>query len=186
MLSELTNLLPTSRIRAFRRGYFLRVAALACMLLTGLVIVHGLLLVPSYLYAHTEEKREATQLAGLNASLQTSEEKQVQTRLTQLSANVAYLNTLASSTAASAALRAVLAVPRTGITLSGFTFAPAAGSQPGTMEISGMAATRDSLRAYALALGQLPFVSNADLPISAYAQDNNIPFSISLTGTLRP
>lgn len=186
MLSELTNLLPGSRIRAFRRGYFLRVGALACMLLTGVVILHGLFLLPSYLYAHNEEKQESLQLAGLNASLQTSEEKQVQTRLTQLSANVAYLNTLATTTTASAALRAVLMVPRTGITLAGFTFMPPTGKQPGTMQLTGTAATRDALRAYALALGALPFVSNADLPISAYAQDNNIPFSIALTGTLRP
>jgi hypothetical protein len=85
MFPELTNLLPNSRIRAFRRGYFLRVGALFCMILTTLVIVHGLMLLPSYLFAHAEVKRENAQLAGLNASLQTSEEKEVRTRLTQLS-----------------------------------------------------------------------------------------------------
>lgn len=186
MYPELTNLLPRHLIKAFRRNYFLRVATLACMLLAGLVVVHGLLLLPSYIFAHGEVKRQSEQLATLNASLHTTEEVQVRARLTKLSANVAYLNQLGTTTAASAALRAVLSVPRTGITLSGFTFAPGAGKSSGTMGISGMAATRDTLRAYALALGQLPFVTNADLPISAYAQDNNIPFTISLTGTLRP
>jgi Tfp pilus assembly protein PilN len=186
MFPELTHLLPNSRIRAFRRGYFLRVGALFCMILTTLVIVHGLMLLPSYLFAHAEVKRENAQLAGLNASLQTSEEKEVRTRLTQLSSNVTYLNTLSTTTAASAALRAVLAVPRTGITLSGFTFAPPTATQAGHMGITGMAATRDTLRAYALALGALPFVTNADLPISAYAKEDTIPFTITLTGSLRP
>lgn len=186
MYPELTNLLPKHLVRAFRRHYFLRVATLACLLLAGLVIVHGLLLAPSYMFAHNEVSRETAQLATLYASLHTTEEVQVRARLTALSANVAYLNQLGTTTAASAALRAVLSVPHTGITLSGFTFAPPIGKASGTMGISGMAATRDALRAYALALGQLPFVTNADLPISAYAQDSNIPFTITLTGTLRP
>jgi Tfp pilus assembly protein PilN len=186
MYPELTNLLPRHLIKAFRRKYFLRVASLACALLAGLVLIHGLLLVPSYIFAQSEVTRQTAQLTVLNASLHTTEEMQVRARLTKLSTNVAYLNQLATTTAASAALRAVLSVPRTGITLSGFTFTPASGKNAGTMGVSGTAATRDTLRAYALALGQLTFVTNADLPISAYAQDNNIPFTITLTGTLRP
>lgn len=186
MYPELTNLLPKHLIRAFHRNYLLRVATLACMMLAGLVIVHGLLLVPSYIFVHNEVKREAVQLATLNASSHSMEETQVRARLKALSTNVVYLNQLGTTTAASAALRAVLSVPRSGIKLSGFTFTPPGAKTPGTMGISGMAATRDTLRAYALALGQLPFVTNADLPISAYAQESNIPFTITLTGTLRP
>lgn len=186
MFPELTNLLPRSQVRAFRRQYFLRLCTLACLLLTGVIIVHGLLLIPSYLFAQNEVSRETSQLDTLNANLHTTEEAQVQKRLSNLSANVKYLDTLATSTTASAALRATLAVPRTGITLTGFTFVPSVGTRPGTMALSGMAATRDTLRAYALALGALPFVTNADLPISAYAKDNDIPFTITLTGSLRP
>lgn len=187
MFPELTNLLPKSLIRAFRRGYFLRLGTVACGLIASVVFIHGLLLLPSYIFAQTEVKRETVELATLNARLQTSEEAQVRTRLTSLSNNVAYLNKLATTTAASAALKAVLIVPRSGITLTGFTFTPIGPSGgPGSMGLTGKAATRDALRAYALALGQLPFVTNADLPISAYAQDNNIPFTITLTGTLRP
>ncbi len=54
------------------------------------------------------------------------------------------------------------------------------------MTVSGMAATRDALRQYATALGGLPYVSKADLPISAYAKDSDITFTITLTGTLTP
>ncbi|HEV7121596.1 MAG TPA: hypothetical protein VGN56_02085, partial [Candidatus Paceibacterota bacterium] len=100
MYPELTNLLPKHLIRAFRRKYFLRVATLACLLLAGLVIVHGLLLVPSYMYAHNEAARQNAQLATLNANLHTTEEVQVRTRLSKLSANIAYLNQLATTTTA--------------------------------------------------------------------------------------
>jgi hypothetical protein len=186
MFPELTNLLPRARMRAFNRAYLMRVGALALFMLTGVIIIHGLLLVPSYIYARAETERETIQLAGLNASLQTSEEKEVRMRLGQLSGNIAYLNRLATTTTASAAIRTVLTIPRTGIALSGFTFAPPNTKESGHMTISGTATTRDTLRAYALALGQLPFVTNADLPISAYAKENDIPFTITLTGTLRP
>lgn len=186
MFPELTNLLPRHRIRAFRRGYFLRLGTLALLLLAGIVIAHGLLLLPAYLYAKGEVARETTQLASLNARLQNSEEKQVQIRLAALADNVKYLGRLSTTPTASAAISAVLKVPRTGITLSGFTFTPPTLKEGGRMVISGTASSRDTLRAYALALGQLSFVTNADLPISAYAMENNIPFTITLTGTLTP
>ncbi len=49
-----------------------------------------------------------------------------------------------------------------------------------------MAQTRDALRGYVEALNQLPYVSKADLPISAYAKESAIPFMVTLTGSLQP
>jgi Tfp pilus assembly protein PilN len=183
MFSELTNLLPGSRVRAFRRGYFLRVATLALLLIAGVIIVHGLLLLPTYLFAHTEVSRESEHLAGLNATLQTSEEKQVQTRLGMLASGVTYLDRLATTTTASAAITAILQVPHAGISLNGLT---PPGATAGIMSLSGVASSRDTLQQFSNALSRLPFITNADLPISAYAKDTNIPFTITLTGTLRP
>jgi Tfp pilus assembly protein PilN len=54
------------------------------------------------------------------------------------------------------------------------------------MEISGIADTREDLRSYESALSALPFVTNADLPISDYAKASAIPFTITLTGSLAP
>jgi Tfp pilus assembly protein PilN len=186
MYPELTNLLPARRIRAFRRGYFIRLAVLLLVMLSGITILSAGLLAPSYFYAHGEIARQTQQLNGLDASLQTSEEKQVRVRLAQLADNVTYLDRLATTTTASAAIGALLQVPHAGISLSGFTFAPPSGIATGRMTLSGVAASRDALQAYALALGQLPFVSKADLPISAYAKDTDIQFTITLSGTLRP
>ncbi|KND50129.1 MAG: hypothetical protein AB203_04055 [Parcubacteria bacterium C7867-008] len=186
MSTELTNLLTRSHAKAFKRDYLLRVAAFALFMFIVLIVIHGLLLVPSYMYAHTETVRQTKQLAGLDASLQTSEEKEVRARLSSLTDNVTYLNRLATTTAASDVVRRLLEVPRGGIQLSGFTYAPAGAKDSARMTLSGVAASRDTLRAYALALGQLPFVTNADLPISAYAKEVEIPFTITLTGTLKP
>lgn len=185
MFPELTNLLPISRVRAFRRAYFMRLAVVAIFLASVAVAVHGLLLAPSYFFAARETAREQQQLDAISASLATTEEKQVSARLSALRDNVAYLSHLGTAPTASSALRAVLAVPRSGITLGGLSFTPSTGAKS-QMMLTGMAATRDALRQYDQALATLPFVASADLPISAYAKDTNIPFTITLTGALQP
>ena len=78
-------------------------------------------------------------------------------------------------------MRAVLAISHPGITLSGFDYVPGAGKNPGTLAISGTAATRDTLRNYQTALQSAPFAVTANLPVSAYAKDTGIPFSITVT-----
>lgn len=185
MNSELTNLLPPSFIRDLRQGYFLRVITVAIVLAVSLVIVHGLLLIPSYLYTSARVASEKNELSAITNSLQTSEEKQATDRISTLRANATYLGRLSTLPTASAAVRALLAVPHSGIRLAGFTY-NAPGTTPGKMTITGVASTRDSLRLYTLSLQQLSFISTVDLPISAYAKESNIPFTITLTGSFLP
>jgi hypothetical protein len=106
--------------------------------------------------------------------------------LKKLQDDAAYLTHLSATPTVSSLIRAVLKVPRPGITISGFSYSPPTGSAAGKFLILGMAATRDDLRRYDLALAALPFVTNADLPISAYAKEASIPFTITLSGSLLP
>lgn len=184
--SELTNLVPASAARALRREYFVRLATMSLGLATLAIAVHGVLLLPAYLYAHAEANREQAQLDRMAASASTAQERAVKAQIASVQSDIAYLGRLSKQPTASGAIRAVLAVPHPGIRLSGFTFtAPASDAQAG-MAVSGTASTRDALRAYAASLGQLPYVSKADLPISAYAKDSDIPFTVTLTGSLLP
>jgi hypothetical protein len=189
MYSELTNLLPTDRRRAMRREYFVHLATVGVWLLVILVIVQGVLLLPSYLYESETAATRTAQLKDLSAHLATSQQQQVQSSLTALKTESTSLLTLNTIPTASTALRAVLAVPRPGISLTGFTFTPSGTGTTGTaraMQLTGTAATRENLSSYDNALAALPFVTNANLPISDYAMDNNIPFQITLTGSLMP
>jgi hypothetical protein len=186
MYPELTNLLPAERIRALKREYFIRLATVGVFALTTVVVASGALLVPSYLYLNQEIRARATRSTELDAKLAASQGRETNQRLTALSDSAIYLARLATTTAATAALRGVLGVPHTGITLTGFVFTPSTQGANGKMILTGMATTRETLRAYDLALSQLLYVSNADLPISAYAKESAIPFTITLTGTLMP
>lgn len=190
MSHELTNLLPPERQRRLAREYYLHLATVSVWSLVVIVAFGIAFLAPSFLYVEDEMRARQARIDSMNQNLAGTSGQSANTELASLSASAQYLTRLASTTTASAALRGVLGVPRNGIVLTGITYSlPVAttGHAPsGSMTLTGTAATRESLRAYVAALSALPYVSNANLPISAYAKDANIPFSITLTGSLAP
>lgn len=181
MEPELTNLLPEERIRSLRYVYFTRLAVVAVVLLSGVILVHGVLLLPSYLYVRNQVEERTASLAVLTTTLAGSEEKEISTRVAALGEDSAHLARLSSVPKASAAVRAITALPRSGIRLTGFSFTPKTGAET-IMSVSGVATTREALRTFEQSLANQPFITSADLPISAYAKESNISFTISLTG----
>lgn len=185
MMRNLTNLLPKDRNRALRKLYFLRLTVVGVLLLAGIGIVHGVLLLPSYLYVKDLAKERETLLAAVTQRLEGSEEQEIDARVKGLADDAAYLGRLGAAPKASAAVSAILELPRPGITLTGFSFAPSSEGEA-RMHVSGVAMTRESLRAYEQALKAAAFISSADLPISAYAKERDIDFTIALTGPFLP
>lgn len=181
MYPELSNLLPKAYKRALRMGYFMRLATIGCILATILVIIHGILLLPSLVFSHANTQAKEAELAALKQSLVTTETLDADARITSLRDDSTYLLRLGTVASASASLRQLLAVPRPGIRLTGFTLAEATSEGGAKVTVAGMALNRDSVRAYVAALGRVPFVQTADLPISTYAKERDIPFIISLT-----
>jgi Tfp pilus assembly protein PilN len=186
MSRTLTNLLPARLQRATRRRYFLRLAAVVLILATFLIAAQALLLVPTYLYARDQSMLGQEQIEALGGTGSTAETQEIAARSEALALAVADLSGLGSLPTASGALRGVLAVPHPGVALSGFTFSASNGTEPARLDVSGTADSRDGLRRYVAALAALSFVDSADLPISAYARESDIPFTVTLTGTLLP
>lgn len=178
---ELTNLLPEERIRSLRRIYFFRLGVVAVLLLSGVTLVHGVLLLPSYMYLRNQVEERTASLTSLTATLAGSEEKEISVRVAALAEDSAYLARLSSVPKASAAIREIAALPRSGIRLTGFSFAPKEGAES-EMSVTGVATTREALRTFEQSLADQPFITSADLPISAYAKERDISFTISLTG----
>lgn len=176
------NLLPVDRQRLVSRDYWLRVGTMLALLLTLLVVAAAVLLLPTYFYLSNSVGAKAARLASMEAALSSAEEAELSARLSVLASDTAALRSLESAPEASATLRALIAVHRTGITLSNISYAvlPGAGTS-GTLAVTGAAATREALRAYQLALAGAPFSRGAGLPVSAYAKDANIPFTITVT-----
>lgn len=181
MHNELTNLLPAAARHAARREYLLRLGVVAALLATALVIVAALLLLPAYVFLGASFQTKKAHLASIESTLSSVSEKTLSDRLAALSTDAATLTAIANAPSISAIIRAVLATARPGVSLSSFVYTPAAPGSHGTLLISGMAMTRDALRNYQLTLQSAPFALAADLPVSAYAQDTNIPFTITVT-----
>lgn len=181
MNSELTNLLPEERTRGLRRTYFVRLASVSVNMLTILVVITGVLLIPAYVFLQTEIQTRTQTLAHIESTLASADEVALEARLSQLGSNTDTLNSLSKNTSATTVMRNVLAVPRAGIALSGFSYTPPQGLRSGQIIVNGLADSRNDLRAYQLALLGSSFVKSADLPISAFASDTNIGFSITIT-----
>ena len=187
MYSELTNLVPTKQRKSFRAEYFIRLATVAVLFVVVLVIAQGVFLLPSYLYEGVVITSRTQELQKLSALIGSMPEQEAHSQMQALGAESTYLLGMQKAGTASTALRAVLAVPHKGIIISGLTFQQSTPIIPNrTILLTGVAATRDELRGYSTALSALPFVTNVDLPVSSYAKDTSLPFTITLTGTLQP
>lgn len=186
MSADLTNLLPQYRKRFLTRDYLFRLGVVAVWLAIFLVLIHGLLLLPSYLYVNGQIRSQEEQLITLEAAGGSANEQEVKARIAALETRAKQLAGLASQPTASGAIGAILIAPRPGVTLHGFTYAPAATADAHKMTLVGVANNRESLRQYLAVLDALAFVTKAELPISAYAKERDIDFTITLIGTLRP
>ena len=184
MANELTNLLPEARKELIVREYRFRLGVVVTILLSLLVCVAAVLLVPTYIFLVADVNAKEARLTNIKASLSSGEEATLSKRLAILSSNASSLISLSNTSSVSALVRSVLAIPRPGVTLSGFAhIAHTAGSSKthGALTLSGVAATRDALRNYQLALQGESFVSSAELPVSVYAKDSNIAFTITIS-----
>lgn len=181
MPNELTNLLPIERQKIARRNYFTRLGVVAMTFALFLVIANGALLVPTYVFLIGSMHTKQARLADVEKALSTTDDSQLSARLAALTNDATSLIALQDAPSPSSLIREILTVPRPGITLSGLNYTPASGKDPIQLAVSGSAATRDALRSYQLALQTDHIVARADLPVSAYAKDSNIPFTITLT-----
>jgi len=180
-MDKLTNLLPLARQRALTRAYLLRVFVIAFVLVIVLTLSGAVLLIPTYVYVSGNERSKQSQLADLEPAVAPGDAASLSTRLAALSNNTAALVELSKTLSISSVLRALLSVARPGITLSEFAYTPSADRRSGTLTVSGSSATRDALRDYQLALEGAPWARAAALPVSAYAKDADIAFTITVT-----
>ena len=184
MRRELTNLLPFERQRFLSRDYFLRLSVVNALLLMVITLIAATLLLPTYVLLESSSNAKEMRLANIKSTTSSADEKALSTRLATLSTNVAALMTLSNAPSASTVIRTILDVSRPGVTLFGLDYTAATTKSLGKLVISGTSATRDALRNYQIALQGVSFVRTANLPISAYAKDTNIAFTI--TATLSP
>lgn len=176
-----TNLISTERQRAFSREYLTRLGIVIVMLVISLSAAGAILLLPAYVYLSTSVSAKQAHLASIQSTLSLGDEAALSKKLVALGNDSAALLALQNAPTASGLVRDFLAISRAGVTLSNIRYTPSKVGKAGTLEVSGNALTRDALRNYQIALQGAPFSRGADLPVSVYAKDSNIPFTITIT-----
>lgn len=181
MNNEMTNLLPPERQHALVKNYYIRLGVVIALMISALMLSAAILLLPSYVLLSMNENAEKSRLAAIEATLSSADERDLSVRIATLSRDSEALFALEKASSASATARLILAIAHPGIAISALSYASAADEGSGTLVVSGVAATRDALRKYQIALQNASFVQSADLPVSAYAKDSHISFSINIT-----
>lgn len=180
-MSSLTNFLPLSRRRLLMREYLVRFGVVAMIFVNMLIGIAGILLIPIYLFLINAAQVKESRLESMQSRLLSSDEGVLGSKLDTLSRQSNILIALADTPSVSNTIRSVISIPRPQITLSGFSYAPGINKKSNAVILTGTAATRNALRNYQIALQNAPFVTGAGLPVSAYAKDINIPFTITVT-----
>ncbi len=175
------NLLPDDRQKALANAYWVRFGTVVIMVTTGLVLAAGLLLIPSYVFLNINIDIKQRDLARIEEILASSDEKELLTRLKAFEAEATKLSDLESSSLATKTITSILSVPHNEVSLSGFSYVSAAGKAPRQIIVSGVADSREALHQYQVVLKELEKVTSAELPVSTYTKDSNIPFSITVS-----
>lgn len=181
MYTQLTNLLSSERQSALRRDYGIRYGVVVLIVITTLIAVAAVLLVPTYVFLTKSLSAKEARLASIESKLSSADEVSLSMRLANLAHRTSILMRLGNIPSTSVLMRNVLAVPHPGIALSGFSYTPSDEKTKNMLTVSGTAKTRDALRSYQVALQNTAFIQTADLPISVYAKDADISFTVTVT-----
>ena len=181
MADARTDFLPESRRIALRQSYYLHLATVTLLAIVALIAAAALLLAPIYLFLAGNIKTKEGQLAAVTSALSTVNANSAAEQLSMLAREASLIALLPQAPSATKIMTTILEVSRPGVLITDLSYKPKAGKAPATLFLSGTAITRDALRAFQQALQNTPIVNTVELPVSAYAKDADITFTMNLT-----
>ncbi len=185
MYSKPINLLPSSEVKHVHKEYLVRLWTVVIIALSILVLIQIALLFPSYRILKVKHNQLNTTYQYLS-QITAQNIASIKIRINTLNKQATFFSTLSEAPSATAAIKQVLSVDRAGIVLKGITYtAPKKGKQAQII-IGGIASDRRTLQIYQELLQSTPYISSAHLPVSVYAKDTNIKFSMTLIGSFLP
>lgn len=172
------NLLPEYNARVFKRMYLLRLLSVSLLALAVLVIIHSVLLVPTYVFLQAQILNQNIEKEFLSKTLVASGSNEVEARLSALNEKIILLNTLPQQPTFISAIEEILEVSRTGIQVTQISYTP---YDPKThIGVRGIATDRDALRSFAQRLETRDGVAAVEFPIGNLSKDKDLPFTISI------
>ncbi len=171
------NLLPDQEKNIIRKEYRLRVIAviLVGILITAILTI--VFLLPSYILVLYKNK-VAEQFVNKTPTTEVDEEDFVATlRKAKISAQV--LRPGPAVLTMTRVIEIINTTKTSNISITSMTYNKGADTPP-TIDIIGKAKTRQSLVNFTQSLQKSQPIASVDLPVSSFAKDTDIPFSIAI------
>ncbi len=172
------NLIPPEGHKAVKREYALRVGAALGFLFSGVMILLGVALIPTYILieaqiatSESEVARETGETEALSNAK--NEIRSVKTVLAQLKATP-------QSVLMSSAIEEIQKNAPANVVFKNFSISAVEGVVT-TLLVQGVAPTRESLAKLRDALVASDLFENAEVPISDLARETNLPFTLTVT-----
>lgn len=137
-------------------------------------------LLPTYIYVFFEEKNLLSQSELLKDSAQFKKADDVVKVITETNEQLRVVASVPYTTTPISALEKVITAKNPPIRIADIEYSQSPNGSS-TISVRGVAGTRDSLRQFVASLEAVDVFTAATLPVSNFAKDKDIEFSISVT-----
>jgi hypothetical protein len=178
------NLLPPSALRGLRKEYLYRLLLASMIALLAIACMSILLIFPSYVAVSARRSVVEREQAASDASPNHAARDSVLASLSSIKKLLDRASKLENASVPTDYLTPLLLGRPAGITFSSVSYQQKSGAAA-TITLEGIAITRDNLVGFITALRAMKNFSAVDLPVSDLADSVDIPFTITLTPTIK-
>ena len=176
------NLLPQSEKKTVSETYATRRLRLVLTFLFVGSMTGIFLLIPSILVSRTKKAEAQEKVSTLRSTLSTTDANEVGRSIARAREAVDILKTGLTPPSAHDFLLSILAKRGGDIKITGLLYTTSADKQKHEISLSGIARTRDALLEFAKRLEAVEAFSKVALPISNFAKNKDIDFTMGLSG----
>ncbi len=174
------NLIPPEGLQAVKREYIFRVGSTLALLFSAVFILLSVSLIPTYVLLESETNILANE-TGRTSDVDTKL-NHVETEILMINNILTQVKSVGNETLPSSVIEAIQASAPAGVLLKNFSMNMSNGSID-SVQIQGVASTRESLVQFRTAVEALPLFGKAEIPLSDLAKDTNLPFGMVITLT---
>jgi hypothetical protein len=179
----MVNFITEKSQRILTLRYYQRLFAVSAFLLGSAALSGAAFLLPSYFLARLQADQAANFLDASQKAVNAGSAGGAPGILAVFSERVAIMKTYVRDPVTSRILSTMTVEPTNGVSLNKIEITPSEGGK-GTVSLSGIAATRESLLAFVQKLQNKNIFSGVSLPVSDLASGSQIPFSLSFSYSL--
>jgi hypothetical protein len=171
------NLLPLEEKKKIRRLYLTRFAVASLLVFTFLTVATSVLLMPSFIIAMQKHKAAQVRKEIITNTISASEKSNIKEELIVFKKNVDLLKP--ADTSLLQLIEKVLVHKEEGVSISSFAYNVVSSGNKQVI-IGGIASERDKLFQFQKKLEQEKTFARVDLPISNFAKDKDIIFTMTI------